>query len=483
VTNEQGLVTGDMLLLPIQRWFFAQQQPQMHHWNQAMLLSTQRRLDPDLLKSTLEHILLHHDALRSRFLWQNHQWQQTIAGMGNDIPLEVFDLSALEETEFRAALETCATEVQATLNLEEGPLVRMVYFSVGNDIPGRLLIVIHHLAVDGVSWRILLEDIATAYEQLSNGQAVSLPAKTLSIQQWSRRLHEYAQSMELRQELPYWLAQARRRSLALPVDYEGGENTVASSASLIVSLNAEETRALLQDVPQAYHTQINDALLTALTLAMAHWRGQSPLLVHLEGHGREEILEGVDISRTVGWFTSLYPVLLELDEQDQPGQALKSIKEQLRAIPQRGIGYGLLRYLCEDTQVAEQVSQLPAAELSFNYLGQFDQTLSQTALFGPAPESPGLSISLLGYRQHLLDIIGSVIGGQLHLTWTYSQNLHCEETISRLAQHYLRALREIIAHCRPGETVGYTPSDFPEADLNQKDLDKIINRLKKRKGR
>ena len=163
---------------------------------------------------------------------QNQQWRQTLAGMEGNIPIEVVDLSALEESERREALETRAAEVQATLHLETGPLVRVIYFIAGNNIPGRLLIVVHHLAVDGVSSRILLEDIAMAYEQLSNGQEVRLPAKTTSIQQWSQRLHEYAQSMELRHELPYWLAQARHRSLALPVDYQGGENTVAASAKL-----------------------------------------------------------------------------------------------------------------------------------------------------------------------------------------------------------------------------------------------------------
>jgi len=385
----------------------------------------------------------------------------------------------LPEAEQRPAIEAAATELQASLNLESGPLVRVALFDLGPNQPNRLLLVIHHLAVDGVSWRILLEDLHRAYQQLSHGKAMKLPPKTISFQGWAQQLSEYVQSAVLEQELDYWLASSRFGVAPLPVDYPAGKNanTVASACNVSVSLSAEETRALLQDVPQAYNTQINDVLLTALVQTFARWTGTGCLLVDLEGHGREEILEGVDLSRTVGWFTTVFPVLLDLTEANHPGEALKSVKEQLRRIPNRGISYGLLRYLKEDTAIAEKLRALPQTEVSFNYLGQFDRVLSPDGMFGLAKESSGSAYSLLGRRSHLLEIDGFVAGGQLQFDWTYSSNLHQRATVERLAEGFMASVRSLIAHCQSPEAGGYTPSDFPSAKLGQKDIDKFIAKI------
>jgi len=308
---------------------------------------------------------------------------------------------------------------------------------------------------------------------------MKLPPKTTSYQDWAQSLREYGQSPALEQELDYWLASSRFGVATLPVDYPAGKNanTVASACNVSVSLSAEETRALLQDVPQAYNTQINDALLTALVQTFAQWTGTRCLLVELEGHGREEILETVDLSRTVGWFTTVFPVLLDLREASHPGEALKSVKEQLRRIPNRGIGYGLLRYLKQDTVIAEKLRSLPQTEVSFNYLGQFDQLLSPDGMFGMAKESSGSEYSLLGRRSHLLEINGFVAGGQLQLNWIYSSNLHQRAKVERLAEGFIAAVRSLIAHCQSPEAGGYTPSDFPVAKLGQKDIDKFIAKI------
>jgi non-ribosomal peptide synthase protein (TIGR01720 family) len=308
---------------------------------------------------------------------------------------------------------------------------------------------------------------------------MKLPPKTTSFQGWAQLLSQYVQSAVLEQELDYWLASSRVGVAPLPVDYPAGKNanTVASACNVSVSLSAEETRALLRDVPQAYNTQINDALLTALVQTFTQWIGTRCLLVDLEGHGREEILEGVDLSRTVGWFTTVFPVLLDLTETNHPGEALKSVKEQLRHIPNRGISYGLLRYLKEDTAIAEKLRALPQTEVSFNYLGQFDQLLSPDGMFGLAKESSGSAYSLLGRRSHLLQIDGFVAGGQLQLNWTYSSSLHQRATVERLAEGFIASVRSLIAHCQSPEAGGYTPSDFPSAKLGQKDIDKSIAKI------
>ncbi|MEG3959208.1 non-ribosomal peptide synthetase/type I polyketide synthase [Microcoleus sp. herbarium2] len=476
---EQGLVTGEVLLTPIQEWFFEQQFAEPHHWNQAMLLEVRQPLDLGLLSQVVQQLLIHHDALRLRFMRSPSGWQQSNALPDEVVPCTRIDLSALPEAEQRPALEAAAAELQASLNLETGALVRVALFDMGRNQPNRLLFVVHHLAVDGVSWRILLDDLHRAYQQLSRGEAMKLPPKTTSYQDWAQSLREYGQSAILEQELDYWLTSSRFGVAPLPVDYPAGKNanTVASACNVSVSLSAEETRALLQDVPQAYNTQINDALLTALVQTFAQWTGTRCLLVELEGHGREEILETVDLSRTVGWFTTVFPVLLDLREASHPGEALKSVKEQLRRIPNRGIGYGLLRYLKDDTAIAEKLRTLPQTEVSFNYLGQFDQLLSPDGMFGLAKESSGSEYSLLGRRSHLLEINGFVAGGQLQLNWTYSSNLHQKAKVEGLAEGFIAAVRSLIAHCQSPEAGGYTPSDFPVAKLGQKDIDKFIAKI------
>jgi amino acid adenylation domain-containing protein/non-ribosomal peptide synthase protein (TIGR01720 family) len=476
---EQGRVTGEVLLTPIQRWFFEQEFAEPHHWNQAMLLEVRQRLDPALLSRVVQQLLIHHDALRLRFVFSASGWQQINALPDEVVPCTRVDLSALPEAEQRPAIEAAAAELQASLNLESGPLVRVALFDLGPNQLNRLLLVIHHLAVDGVSWRILLEDLHRAYQQVSYGETMKLPPKTTSFQGWAQQLSEYVQSAVLEQELDYWLVSSRFGVAPLPVDYPAGKNanTVASACNVSVSLSAEETRALLQDVPQAYNTQINDVLLTALVQTFAQWTGTGCLQVDLEGHGREEILEGVDLSRTVGWFTTVFPVLLDLTEASHPGEALKSVKEQLRRIPNRGMSYGLLRYLKEDTAIAEKLRALPQTEVSFNYLGQFDQLLSPDGMFALAKESSGSAYSLLGRRSHLLEIDGFVAEGQLQLDWTYSSNLHQRATVERLAEGFMASMRSLIAHCQSPESGSYTPSDFPFAKLGQKDIDKFIAKI------
>ncbi|GER90172.1 hypothetical protein KDW_43340 [Dictyobacter vulcani] len=476
INAQQEPVTGLIPLTPIQHWFFEQQFAEAQHWNQSFLLKAQRPLDPALLKQALAQLLIQHDALRMRFMQEEGSWQQF-----NQEPAELFhfrsiDLAHLDVTAQATAIEQEAAQEQASLDLVKGPLVRATYFDPGQQQPARFLLVIHHLIVDGLSWRILLEDLQTVYEQLEKQQPIVLPAKTTSFQYWSRELYKYAQSDVCRAELSYWLQQLHVPQVALPVDYRSGANNVGSTRTITLSLTEAETRALLTDVPAIYHTQMDDILLTALAQAMREWTGENHLLVNLEGHGREDIIDSADISRTIGWFTSLYPVQLDLKNVSRPGPMLKQIKEQLRSIPQHGIGYGLLRYLTEDSQIAAQLRQLPQPEVSFNYLGQFDQAFSQTALFGPAPESGGALTSPAGQRPHLLDIFGLIGAGQLHMSWTYSQHIHQASTIERFASAYMQALRSLIAHCQQARPDSYTLSDFPLARLSEEQLDSLTER-------
>ena len=366
IQAEQGLSVGPLPLTPIQRWFFERDLPQSHHFNQAILLEVREALAPDILKQSLSHLLIHHDALRLRFVEGKQGVHQSNADFDGTSPFHATDLSSLSEHDQTLAIESIATETQASLNLSEGPLMRVVLFDLGPQRTGRLLIVIHHLAVDGVSWRILLEDLQTTYRQLSRGGTVTLAPKTTSFKHWAERLAEHAQSEAMHDELVYWSAASRRCVGRLSVDHPLGINTEASTQSVSVSLTEVETQSLLQEVPSVYRTQINDVLLTALVQALRGSTGDAALIVNLEGHGREAIFDDVDVSRTVGWFTTIFPVLLELKEDAAPGAALRSIKEQLRAIPNHGMGYGLLRYLSGDNQIYEKLRLLPGRRRGFS---------------------------------------------------------------------------------------------------------------------
>jgi amino acid adenylation domain-containing protein/non-ribosomal peptide synthase protein (TIGR01720 family) len=476
VETEQGLVTGDLPLTPIQHWFFAQELPEVHHWNMAVLLEMQQRLSLPVLEKAFAKLSLHHDALRMRFEKTQTGWRQYNAAAVRSIAISSVDLSQLPQTEQDLRIEKDADELQSSLDLSDGPLMRVALFDLGTDRSQRLLIIVHHLVMDGMSWRILVEDLATACEQLMRGEEIALSPKTTSFKRWANLLTEHANSVELRKELGFWLKQSTSNSACLPVDFPDTSNTEASTRSVTVSLNSDETRALLHEVPEVYRTQIGDVLLTALMQAWARRTGSTTLLVDLEGHGREELAQDVDVSRTIGWFTTHYPVLLSLKHPAQLKESLLAIKEQLRKIPQRGIGYGLLRYLANSNDATPLRAQSQPA-VSFNYLGQFDQVLSEASLFAIANESIGALKSLAGRRSHPLRINGSIMNGQLQMAFAYSENMYRRHTIESLADEFIGALRDLITHCQSGNAGGFSTSDFPEAGLRQEDLDKLLARF------
>ncbi len=479
IKAEQGLVTGVVPLTPIQHWFRDQNWSEPNHFNQSILLVVPPDLKPALLSQVVKELMVHHDALRMRFVLDESGWQQRNTDDCHQVPFQVIDLSALGVEEHKAAIEQRAAKLQTTLNLEEEPLLRVVLFNLGNDLPGRLLLIIHHLVVDGVSWRILLEDIATAYQQLEQGSRIQLPPKSTSFKDWAIKQRDYGYSSIQELEQDYWLADSYTDITPIPVDYPDRieANTEGSTAEISVFLNEGETRTLLQEVPSVYNTQINDVLLTALVQTFAQWTGSRSVLIELEGHGREELFDDVDLSRTVGWFTTIFPVLLQLGEADEPGVALKSIKEQLRRIPNRGIGYGILRYLSQNADIGKQLCKLTTPSLCFNYLGQFDQVRAEPISLGFAQENPGRVSSPKAKRSHLLDVIGQVVEGKLQMIWIYSENIHRRSTIERLATSYNSALKALIAHCQSPSAGGYTPTDFPLADLGQEELDEMLSEI------
>ena len=255
---------------------------------------------------------------------------------------------------------------------------------------------------------------------------------------------------------------------------------MAGTAEVVrVALEEEQTRALLQEVPQAYRMQLPEVLLTGLAGAYGEWKGREGVVIDLEGHGREEMGGGgLDVTRTVGWFTTIYPVVLRVEwRRGDAGRALREVKEQMRRIPQRGVGYGLLRYVRGEEEVERRLRRR-AAELSFNYLGQLDQVLEEKGVFGGAGESAGRMHSAQGRRSHELEVNAAVQGGRLQMAWTYSGKLHDRKKVEELAEKTVEKLEELIAHCRSAEAGGYTPSDFPLVDLDDRELEGLMTELK-----
>src|ERR1043166_2305293 len=470
---KQGLVSGPVTLTPIQQWFFEQQFEEPHHYNQSVMLEVKEGVEPAIVETVVRKLVEQHDALRMRYERGQGQWQQRNAESEESQLFRQVDVSQIAEARQNQTITDEATAVQKSLDLTHGPLLRVVWFQRAPGQKALLLIVIHHLVVDGVSWRILLEDLQVGCEQLLGGQAIQLSPKTTSYQRWAERLQEYGQSQEVQKQLGYWQEVIKSPAVPLPRDKQGQQNTVAFQRVVHKELSVEETRALLQEVPEKYHTQINDVLLTALARALGGWSQSQSVRVDLEGHGREELDEQIDLTRTVGWFTTIYPVVLK-GFGGESDKALKSVKEQLRQVPRQGIGYGVLKNLSRGIAGTEALEEERGhSEVAFNYLGQFDQVWEGSGLFGPTEQDTGPSSSERGQSSQLLSINSWVTQKRFAVGWTYQEQVHERSTIEAVAESFMENLRQLIAHCQSVEQGGYTPSDFPLAKLNQQNLDRL----------
>lgn len=468
VSAEQGPLGGELSLLPSQHWFFEQPQIDCHHYNQAVMLKVAPGIDCGLVSRCMRELLIHHDALRLRFENGEHGWRQTYAVFEDNPVFTEVDLSSTADATWPEALSSQAAAAQSRLNLKSGPLLQVVWIHAPPGEMPRLLIAIHHLVVDGVSWRILLEDLQRGCEALREGAKLSFGLKSSSLREWSQALQRHVQQPGVQQQIRYWEEVVSQNAADLPADFPHA-NLAESARHITVTLTAEETRQLVQELAAEYQAPVIDILLTALACALRDWTGRSATLVDLEGHGREDLFAHLDITRTVGWFTSIYPVAIQIREGCSLVENLRLVQAQLRAVPNRGIEFGALRYL----QPAGQESTLHSArraQITFNYLGQIDQVLNPGGLFLPAPESVGPLESPARLRSYWLDINGSIAGGTLGVTWEYSANIHHSSTIQRLADRFIGCLKGLIEeatnrHSRVPERADSQPGDWGKGEL------------------
>ncbi len=474
IQAEQGVVSGSFPLIPIQRWFFDLKLNNEQHWNQSLTVRLNEPLNTEILRAVVARILEHHDLLRCTFLTTNGQIVAQIPTETPEPPLFVHDLSQVPQNDLQSTLQQKAWQAQHSFELNKGPLIRFDYFKTAPQEKDYLQITIHHLVVDTVSWRVLSEDILQAYSQLQQGKDITLPPKTTSFKYWAEKLAQYAQSSQIAEEWTYWQQQVSEAPPSLPVDHPEGQNLEKQAASVKVSLPQEITHQLLREAPAAYNTQINELLLAALLRAYYRWTGYAQMVIDLESHGREDLFEEVNISRTVGWFTVSHPLRLKYDSTWSTADLIRGVKSAYRAIPNHGIGYGLLRYLRKTEPVLNQPSPAP---IGFNYLGQFEQEQNQAAELGEPVSPLAPERDPENQRIHLLEISGNVTDNQLNLNFSFSQEQFNTTTIEQLASFYLEELQAIVQHCLSPEAGGYTASDFEEAGIDDEDLDALLDEL------
>ncbi|MCF6442787.1 non-ribosomal peptide synthase/polyketide synthase [Pseudoalteromonas luteoviolacea] len=470
VVTEQGEVKGEIPLLPIQSAFFASNLTEPHHYNQSALLETPINLNASHCHTVMRALYQRHDALRLRFSLSKGQWQSHFKPFDDEMlrqSVVLHDLSALTGAARKEALESACQKYQRSLNFVTGPVFRMVYFHYGDSEAGRLLFVCHHLVVDGVSWRILLRDVELAYSQLCEGKNVELGLKTSSVKAWSEALRDYAGSEALQAERDWWVSHLSPEVASLP---RSGESDSQEVGRCSLVLDETQTTTLLQTCQRRFKTRINELLLAGLLIAYQRWGGGTCLRVNLEGHGREALFDTLDIGETVGWFTSVYPLMLSCSSEDIE-EVLRTVKQVYRELPQRGIGFGMLKYLTQDSALYELDEASFSEGIVFNYLGQFDNTFDSESEFFGAEEFPGDEQSALNGPEQLLSINGSVSGGRLGFELSYAKSAFSNEQAEAFAQAYKQSLVELVEAGATLSGVGaLVPTDFPHASLEAEEL-------------
>jgi amino acid adenylation domain-containing protein/non-ribosomal peptide synthase protein (TIGR01720 family) len=463
-----GMTRGVMPLTPIQRRFFAEHEGNHGHFCMSVLLASTEACHDAALRRALETVTARHQALRLRFIRRDGEWTQEFSASSPAMAFEIVDLGA--EGDPARAMEAHAGAIQASFDLASGPLVKAVLYRRRDG--DRLLLAAHHLVVDGVSWRILLEDLEAAYAAIRAGRDVELPAASHSFQAFVSQLMYYAGGAA-REERGRW----RLPSLAaLGEDGPGGVTRYRDLERQTITRGTEETRRLTA-AHQAYATRSPELMLAALARAVRDQNGQSHVAVMLEGHGRDLPGGELDLTRTVGWFTSAYPVVIDLAPGDDPGADLKRVKETLRAVPHGGIGYGALRYLTPDG--ARGISEPPA--LSFNFLGEFAGGAAGSP-FRAAREAIGPSMDPDARPPYELEMVGVIVDGRLELEILYSTRRYRRDTIVTLLDRFGVHFDALLEHALSRRLTELTPSDLDYDGFDLAGLERFFDELVRRSG-
>ena len=471
---EQGLVTGTVPLSPVQRHFWEQDYPHKHYFNQSVLLRSKAAIDVEGIRHVFTALCAHHDGLRTRYLQEGGEERQEIEVDANAFSLDVYDWREHGSVRIKALIAAASQDIQAGIDLQAGPLVKLGLFQCSDG--DRLLIVIHHLVVDGIAWRVLLEDITTLYHQHEQGLSLGLPPKSDSLQYWMAQQHAYAQSSVLLREIPYWKKLEMTGGDPLMPPGVPVKTLEADVDSVSFSLDAATTQQLQTIANKAYNTQVEDILLTALGISFCKVMGTQQLLIDLEGHGRQDLGTDADVSRTVGWFTSQYPVLLPMKYPSDLARQLIEVKETLRLVPAKGIGYGILKYMSDSAAVADLAFTLNP-EVCFNYLGHFHSTPGgeDQPFFTFSGEDKGRDVHPAYERPHPIEVSASVFHDHLRVWIEYSPVQFAAETMQQLVDCYEQVLLALVRHCLSVETAQVTPSDLGDPEMPMEVLENLFD--------
>jgi len=437
----------EVRLLPIQQWFFSLDLDHSHPHNAPVLFEMPPETNIKLLQKAFNNVIAHHDAFRLIFRKDNNEWRQVY---DMDQPLVSFiyrNDSYSDEIKKHMKLKEFSLEIQKSINLSVAPLVSVGYLDYGNSSDHSVLVCIHHLVIDGISWKIFLRDVLSVYMQLVNGAENHTPLSSVTTyRDFSQYLYEYANSSDIVTELDYWISKARKLAPLLSEQKHGRAATLASSNKALRRFTVAETDSLSRNEFTHSGIQLHHILLWGLVKTIALERGIEPiLLVDLRSQGRE-IVDGsdiLDVSRTIGWVNALFPVLFDIRECQSPMDELLLIKNQLEQVPNKGIGYGLLRYMRSDPVINEKLSKLPQAGICFNYLGHMDSMSSKSGQFKLKNGIELDSHGTVGYHPHLLDIKSAVYDGGLQIEIRYSENIHSSKDINHMLDIYIAVLSSV----------------------------------------
>jgi amino acid adenylation domain-containing protein/non-ribosomal peptide synthase protein (TIGR01720 family) len=464
----QGIVEGRIGFTPISRWFFGQEQPKPNHYNQSIMLRYKDPVDTESLRQAMYLLIQQHDGLRINFDSSRKEFYFNNEHLKSAFMVEVFDISGLPTAVQKVEIEKFGYRFKASFDIESTLLLKCAVIKSSD--AQYVLLTAHHLVVDGISLRIILEDLYSYYNALKNGNCMSeiaRPKKTAALSDWYQRLIDYSSNQEVSCSSEYW-GDMESTDFELPLDLNLTQNDWSNSNRRTVSFELDEayTTKLIRDSHKAFNTDAKDLLLTAFTGTMKEWTGRSEIVIELESHGRS--LDDIDLSRTVGWFTSIYPVKFTL-ARNEPRERIKAVKEQLRNIPKGGIDYGVLKYLC-----GEIPENLPRkSSVRFNYLGHFDSE-AENELFTYVSMNTGEDVCRSNNMTAVIEINCMIAGGLLSFDLVYNCKAFKEETIQEFTNNYIAELKHIIDYVLSVDDIVFTPSDFDTADINQEELDSLF---------
>jgi amino acid adenylation domain-containing protein/non-ribosomal peptide synthase protein (TIGR01720 family) len=459
---EQGTIAGEKVLTPIESWFLSQGFQDPNYYHQSVLLQFKTPIDIQALEKAFEKLIAHHDGLRLNYNKETNRFYFNNDLSNKPFKIDILDLSAVPAAKWASQIETRGSEAKRGFDINNGLMLRAILFKTGQE-GDKLLLILHHLVTDGLSWRILLENLYHLYESFHQQKEVEMPQKTASLLDWYDALVMYRDSGKLEKEQEYW-QETEKSDFRLPYDREPGDVnwSVKNQGTVNTRLEQEETGFLLKDAHEVYKSDVQILVTAALVRTLRQWTGEHTVIIEMENHGRH--IEDIDTSKTIGWFTTIFPLLI--NRQDQTiGDEIKTVKEAIRKTPSSGIGYGILKYMSD----AGKTMETRRAEIRFNYLGQFDREV-ENPLFSYCQQSTGSDVALENHMTAAIEINAMILNDVFTVDINYNKEAFKDTTMTSFADNYLKNLEEILEHIRNEDDVHFTPSDFDTVDLGEDDL-------------